>query len=87
MSSWRETLAFIGRSAKRIAVAVVGGLLVLAGIALIVLPGPGALVIGLGLAVLATEFAWAHRALEAGKRNAGKAAGLAKGVGRRIAGR
>jgi uncharacterized protein (TIGR02611 family) len=47
----------------RIGVFVVGGLIVLAGLAMLVLPGPGWLVIILGVAVLATEFAWAERLL------------------------
>lgn len=74
-TSFRDTVRFIGRSAKRVAVAVVGGVLVAAGLALLVLPGPGVLVIALGFAVLATEFAWAHHALEAGKRGAQKVVG------------
>src|SRR6478735_2068744 len=48
----------------RVAVFVVGGLIVLAGLAMLVLPGPGWLVIILGVAVLATEFAWAERLLD-----------------------
>jgi uncharacterized protein (TIGR02611 family) len=47
----------------RVVVFVVGGLIVLAGLAMLVLPGPGWLVIILGVAVLATEFAWAERLL------------------------
>lgn len=44
-----------------------GGLLVLlAGIAMLVLPGPAILVIPLGLSILALEFAWAERLLERG---------------------
>lgn len=77
-TSFRDTITFIGRSAKRVAVAVVGGVLVVAGLALLVLPGPGFLVIALGFAVLATEFAWAHHALEAGKRGARKAVDTAR---------
>jgi len=38
-----------------------GGLLIITGIALIPLPGPGIPVILLGLAVLASEFEWAAR--------------------------
>ena len=82
--SFKDTVTFIGRSAKRIAVAVIGGVLVVAGLAMMVLPGPGLLVIALGFAVLATEFAWAHRALEMGKHHTGKAVNAAKGAGRRI---
>lgn len=47
------------------AVWATGGFIVLgAGIAMLVLPGPGLLVIALGLAMLALEFAWAERLLE-----------------------
>ena len=49
--------------ARRLVIAVVGVSLALVGIALIVLPGPGVLVVAVALAVLATEFAWAARAL------------------------
>lgn len=43
-----------------IVVAVVGGALVLAGLAMLVLPGPGLVVLFAGVAVLAVEFAWAE---------------------------
>lgn len=49
------------RWARRIAVAVVGGTILLLGIALLVLPGPALLVIPVGLAILGVEFAWARR--------------------------
>jgi len=45
-------------------VLVTGGVLLVAGILMLVLPGPGLLVILIGLALLATEFAWARRALD-----------------------
>jgi len=48
---------------RRLLVATVGGMVLLIGIALIVLPGPAFLVIPLGLAILATEFAWARYSL------------------------
>lgn len=44
-------------------VAIVGSALVAVGILLLVLPGPGLLLIAAGLAVLATEFAWARALL------------------------
>lgn len=47
-------------TARKIIVAVIGGSIVLVGIALLVLPGPGLVVIGIGLGVLAVEFAWAR---------------------------
>jgi tellurite resistance protein TerC len=46
---------------KRVFVTVVGSILLLAGIAMILLPGPAFIVIPLGLAVLASEFEWARR--------------------------
>lgn len=82
--SFKDTVVFIGRSAKRVAVAVVGGVLVAAGLAMMVLPGPGLLVIALGFAVLATEFAWAHHVLEVGKAQTARAMNTAKGAARRI---
>lgn len=42
-------------------VTVLGVLLICAGIAMLVLPGPGILVIFLGLGLLGTEFPWAQR--------------------------
>jgi Putative transmembrane protein (PGPGW) len=50
---------------RKIAVTALGGLIVVVGAALVVLPGPGALVIVLGLAVLAEEYPWARRRLDA----------------------
>ena len=61
---------FIQRSGKRIAVTVVGFAVLLAGIAMLVLPGPGIVVILAGLAILATEYVWAERMLAEAKRRA-----------------
>ena len=69
---------FIGRNAKRTAVAVLGGALVVAGVAMLVLPGPGLLVVVAGFAVLATEFVWAERALRYSKERAGNAGSAVK---------
>jgi uncharacterized protein (TIGR02611 family) len=44
--------------------AIAGACVVLGGVLLLVLPGPGLLVIAIGLAMLALEFRWAERALE-----------------------
>ncbi len=52
------------RHARRVIVAVVGGTVVLAGLALLVLPGPAVLVIPIGLGILGLEFAWARRWLK-----------------------
>lgn len=48
---------------KRFFIALIGGTVVLAGVAMLVLPGPAVVVIPMGLAILATEFIWARRAL------------------------
>jgi tellurite resistance protein TerC len=44
------------RWGKRIAIAILGGLVVLIGILMIVLPGPALVVIPLGLGILSLEF-------------------------------
>src|SRR5262245_14663671 len=46
---------------RRLIIGVVGGTVLLIGFALILLPGPAVVVIPVGLAILATEFAWARR--------------------------
>ncbi|MBW3610729.1 MAG: PGPGW domain-containing protein [Actinobacteria bacterium] len=69
---------WVGRSARRVAVAAVGGALVIAGLVLSVLPGPGLALVIAGLAVLATEFAWANSALNLAKRTAGDAGDVVK---------
>ncbi len=61
------------RNAKRMAVLVIGVAVLAAGAAMLVLPGPGVIVLILGLAILATEFAWAERALDRTSDTAAKA--------------
>lgn len=46
---------------KRIFIAIIGGTILLIGLALIVLPGPAFIVIPIGLSILATEFIWAKK--------------------------
>jgi uncharacterized protein (TIGR02611 family) len=65
------------RTARRLGILLVGTGIVVLGVLLIPLPGPGwAVVIG-GLAVLATEFTWAERLLRLTKRHAARATGVA----------
>lgn len=52
---------------KRVVVAVLGFVLLLAGLALLVLPGPGFVCVIAGLFVLATQFDWAKRYADAAK--------------------
>lgn len=64
---------------KRIFIAIAGGTVVAIGIVMILLPGPGVLVILAGLGVLAIEFAWARRLLKKARECLpGKNSGQAK---------
>ena len=65
------------RSAKRTVVFVVGVSVLLFGLLLLFLPGPGLLFLFLGLTLLATEFVWARlwlRRLRVSTRRAGRKA-------------
>ena len=64
---------FIGRNGKRVGVTIAGFLVLLAGAAMLVLPGPGIVVIIAGLAILATEYVWAQRLLRLAKEKANQA--------------
>lgn len=66
--------AFKGVAAplRRLIIGLIGGTVLLIGVALIVLPGPAFIVIPVGLAILATEFAWARSALARAKAMVGK---------------
>jgi uncharacterized protein (TIGR02611 family) len=55
------------RRMKKFLIAVIGGTVGFIGVAMLVVPGPGALVIAGGLAILATEFIWARSALRNAK--------------------
>jgi tellurite resistance protein TerC len=63
------------RAARRIAVLVFGGSVVVVGVAMLVLPGPAVVVIPAGLAILATEFVWARRVLRRLRESAENAVG------------
>lgn len=64
---------FIKRSGKRVAVAIGGFTIMVVGLILIPLPGPGWLIVFAGLALLATEFVWAERLLTYAKERVGAA--------------
>ncbi|MFJ9647051.1 TIGR02611 family protein [Streptomyces sp. NPDC004244] len=71
--------AFIRRSRSlhvswQVGVFVVGLAVIAAGVAMLVLPGPGWVAIFAGLAIWATEFAWAHLVLAWTKRKVTEAA-------------
>lgn len=57
----------------QIGVFTVGATVLVAGLVMMIAPGPGILGIVVGLAILATEFTWAQRALHRAKQAADKA--------------
>jgi uncharacterized protein (TIGR02611 family) len=65
------------RLAKRVAIGIVGGTVLLVGVAMIVLPGPAFIVIPVALGILSLEFAWARNWLKKIKDKAHAVAGAA----------
>ncbi|MPZ83798.1 MAG: hypothetical protein GEV28_26760 [Actinophytocola sp.] len=59
---------------KRVSLAVLGGVIVLVGVALLVLPGPGLLLVLAGLLILASEFPALERYVDPVRDRAMKAA-------------
>ncbi len=57
-------------TAKKAGAQVLGWTLVLLGLAAMILPGPGLLLLFAGLAILSQQFAWAERRVEPVKRQA-----------------
>ena len=72
-----------GELAWRIGVAVLGGTITVLGAIFLITPGPGWLISFAGLGILASEFAWADRALIKTKMLAIKAAQKALPPGKR----
>jgi uncharacterized protein (TIGR02611 family) len=62
--------------AKRIAIGIVGGSVLVVGILMIVLPGPAFVVIPVGLGILSLEFAWARSWLRKIKEKAQSMTGV-----------
>jgi len=67
---------------RKLIVAVIGVTILLLGVAMIALPGPAVIVIPLGLGILATEFAWARRAVRRARVMIAKARGRESGKAR-----
>jgi len=64
--SWTKRLVSVWnleniKVVKRVIVSVVGATVLLIGVALLIFPGPAFIVIPVGLAILASEYAWARR--------------------------
>jgi tellurite resistance protein TerC len=64
MDVTRSRITGTHRTARRIAIGVLGATVVLAGVVMILLPGPALVVIPAGLAILGVEYAWARRWLQ-----------------------
>lgn len=60
-------MRIVRRVTSVVAVSVIGSVLIVAGLVMLVTPGPGLVAIIAGLAVWAREFRWAHRLLDRAK--------------------
>jgi uncharacterized protein (TIGR02611 family) len=79
-----ERRRYAGRSrAFRVAWVMAGGILLTAGLAMVIFPGPAFVVIPIGLAMLSFEFAWAPRLLDQGLERGRAAQEIATGATRR----
>lgn len=65
------------RIGSLVAVSVTGTLLIVAGVIMLVTPGPGLLAIAAGLAVWAREFRWARRLLDRARARIARSMGRA----------
>ncbi|HEX7107242.1 MAG TPA: PGPGW domain-containing protein [Acidothermaceae bacterium] len=55
---------------RRVTISVVGLIVLLVGVVMLIAPGPGFLVIALGLLILSVEYEWARRHLDRAKGHA-----------------
>ena len=69
----KVVVRFIRESGKRIAVSVAGFTVLALGVAMLVLPGPGLVLILVGLGILSSEYVWAQRLLRKAKEKAEQA--------------
>ena len=60
------------KQVRRVFFVIAGFTLLLAGVVMLVTPGPGIAAILLGLGLLAAEFVWARRLMDRIKREGGK---------------
>ncbi len=67
---------------RRLIYSVLGVTVLLIGVAMIVLPGPAVIVIPIGLAILASEYAWARRIVRRGRVFVGRRVQKRKPKGR-----
>ncbi len=68
----------------KLVVTLVGALVMLAGVVMMVTPGPGIVALVLGLAILSTEWRWADRLLDRAREYAHEAAEKARAMDPRV---
>ena len=78
-------LSDLSKGLRKLIVGVIGSTVLLLGLAMVVLPGPAVIVIPVGLGILATEFAWARRAVRRARVMIAKARGRESGKARTVA--
>ena len=69
----RAVARFVLRNSVRASVSAAGFAVLAVGLVMLLTPGPGLVVIIAGLAILATQFAWAERALDTARARAAAA--------------
>ena len=68
LQKWITRFGLDARPAlRRFLIGTIGFSVILIGLAMIVLPGPAFIVVPLGFAILASEFAWARRVWRRGR--------------------
>jgi len=68
LQKWIRRFGLDARPAlRRFLIGTIGFSVVLIGLAVIILPGPAFIVVPLGFAILASEFAWARRVWRRGR--------------------
>lgn len=80
MEGFGRILRFVLRGTRRLLVFVVGVTVVVVGLILVPLPGPGWAIVFAGFAILATEFTWAEMVLTKAKRQLARFADKAKAI-------
>lgn len=68
--------ASVRRLLRRLVVGILGAMVVVVGLLLVPLPGPGWAIVFAGFALLGTEYAWAERGLRAVRRRLAPAVAL-----------
>ena len=76
----REAIAASYNTGRKLIVGVVGATVLAVGVLMIILPGPAIVVIPLGLAILAAEFAWARRWLRQLRERSRQVVGQVRGT-------